>query len=463
MVAAPTMTNLHSVPAPTNGVLRSSALGSHAPSAPLMPISMNGNGEVLAPPDRPPPPRPPRPRRVSLPSVFLSTQDGEAIHQALTGLGLQDLRDDSVETRNIGFAVTSGSNPHRRSRSVGGYRDSMKEHRMSPVQWRQWRRRSDEIRYWRASIDQLQDQVLLDVPQAKSKSTSCTGGTNERHLDPTDDNFDFDLELEEPRPDAHGVISHEYSQVEERMITLELTMMRLELALSKLQAGSFSPVARRSNHYEPGLISEANHSGTQSESTIPPIRAETNQGIETPAPQQSPFSAEATIGSQQRPHSVATTLKAAGNQQSSPAKTSLNRGSRRSSITELTIDHYTTLLSLIRRERSARMHLENQVLQLTEQVRAMQSQGGSVFLHRRNRSSSNLDKQYPLADSGRPHFPSDEPIGKYEADSQPRSINNSLEGGYDTDDASFHETYVTPIEREELEGKRHGLEEGIAF
>ncbi|KAI9714478.1 MAG: hypothetical protein M1820_000439 [Bogoriella megaspora] len=52
-----------------------------------------------------------------------------------------------VEERDIGLAVTSGSNPKRRSRSAGALRD-MNKLRADDA----GRRRSDEIRYWRASV-----------------------------------------------------------------------------------------------------------------------------------------------------------------------------------------------------------------------------------------------------------------------------------------------------------------------
>ncbi|KAL9095576.1 MAG: hypothetical protein Q9165_002008 [Trypethelium subeluteriae] len=53
-----------------------------------------------------------------------------------------------VEERDIGLAVTSGSNPKRRSRSAGALRDASRVQVESSG-----RRRSEEIRYWRASTD----------------------------------------------------------------------------------------------------------------------------------------------------------------------------------------------------------------------------------------------------------------------------------------------------------------------
>ena len=54
-----------------------------------------------------------------------------------------------VEEREIGLAVTSGSNPKRRSRSAGALRDIHKLQAESSN-----RRRSEEIRYWRASTEE---------------------------------------------------------------------------------------------------------------------------------------------------------------------------------------------------------------------------------------------------------------------------------------------------------------------
>ena len=457
------MTKLRAVSAPTNEVLRSSALGSHAPFTPPTPRSVKKSGEISILPQRAPPERPPRPRRVSLPSLTLSTQDREAIQQALTGLGLQDRRDGSNETRNIGFAITSGSHPNRRSRSVGGYRDSTKEHRMSPIQWRQWRRRSDEIRYWRASVDQFQGVALPASPRLDMKSMSDAEDINQSHPEAHNNDFNFDLQLEESRRDNHGALSHEYSRIEERMITMELTMMRLELALSKLQAGSFSPVDHNTNNFDGGIPSIPSHSRTHSENTLPLRSSDPNQGESTPASQQNSWGADTAFQSRRRPSSIATTLKASRKHHFSPTKPVLDRGSRRSSITELTIEHYTALISLIRRERSARMCLEEQVSELSGQMRAMQAQIGGSALQSRQRSSSDFDIQYPPAESGAGHLRPNQGTGRFWTGGQPGNVGDSHGGGSDTDDASFHETYVTPIEREEIEGTTHGLQEGVAF
>ena len=382
--------------------------------------------------------------------MILSTQDSKVIQQALNGLGLQDLHDEPQEICNIGFAVTSGSNPHRRSRSVGGYRDSMKEHRMSPIQWRQWRRRSDEIRYWRASVDQLQGPAVPPSPELGSKIPSDTM-ENERHLEAHNDDFDFDLDPEQPRRNHQSALSHEYSHIEERLITMELTMMRLELAISKVQAGSFSSVDRDTDRFEARTNAVMNHSRTESGSTDPGVPRTARPDKGTPASQQTAFGADSASHSRQRPTSIATTLKAFGPDLSAPSKVMSDHRSRQSSMTGLTIEHYTALTTLLRRERSARKRLEDQVSELSLQVQALYAQGRTSNPHP------------PRSSNEAYHVRSESRAEKFRFGGQARTGSEDYGGASDTDDASFHETYVTPIEREYSEGRAYGHEEGVAF
>lgn len=227
-------------------MLRTSALGSHSPFVLNIPKDFHASNSGVPPqPERPPPGRPARPRRASLPSVILSSQEAEDINKALAGLGLQEGGDQIIDGRDIGFAVTSGSNPKRRSRSVGDYRSAAKEHRMSPIQWRQWRRRSDEIRYWRENTSDnepmiesqpdiaVQEQRFDPVDPATHTAPEANDETR-RPFEAHNQDFNFGL----PMDDLRG---HEHIDLEERMITLELKLMDFDFAISKLQAGSFSP------------------------------------------------------------------------------------------------------------------------------------------------------------------------------------------------------------------------------
>ncbi|KAL8820487.1 MAG: hypothetical protein Q9191_007506 [Dirinaria sp. TL-2023a] len=458
---------------PSANILRTSALGSHSPFVLSIPkdsrISNNG---VPKQPERPPPERPARPRRASLPSVILSSQEAEDINNALTGLGLHDGGDQVFDGRDIGFAITSGSNPKRRSRSVGDYRSTAKEHRMSPIQWRQWRRRSDEIKYWRESatgdepassgrsgfIETEHEPTSADPA---TKAASEPGGEGDRPFEAHSHEFNFGL----PISDIQG---NEHIGLEERMITLELKLMDFDYAISKLQAGSFPPLNRH------GRV-EAFPTGsahTRSVSDQPQIQSskaggpfvETSpsltyyHGDENPGFQGDSSLATGpdltTIQPRPRPASIATTLKAsgAGHYSSSGVRSSIDRSSR-SSITQLTIEHYTTLITLIRREQSARMRLEDQVTQLQRQVEALEASSSSP---RSRREQQALGRHFSPDDICRPYG-----FGFDVRQRRGRSSNYS--GDTDTDDDNFHEVYVTPVERGEFERDDFDGEEGVAF
>lgn len=451
--------------APSADLLRSSALGSHAPFVVNIPKDFRiSNSGVPPQPERPPPERPARPRRASLPSVILSSQEAEDINNALTGLGLHNVCDQVVDGRDIGFAITSGSNPKRRSRSAGDYRSTAKEHRMSPIQWRQWRRRSDEIKYWResnpgdepavngrSSFAETEDERISADPATKAASEP--GDEGDRPFGAHNHEFNFGL----PIADIQG---NEHIDLEERMITLELKLMDFDYAISKLQAGSL-PLPNRHERVE-AVPMVPTH--TRSVSDQPRIQSfksgghfvETSpslayyHGDETPGFQGNSFLAAGsdltTIQPRPRPVSIATTLKASG------ARGSIDRSSR-SSITQLTIEHYTTLITLIRREQSARMRLEDQVTQLQRQVEALEASSSSP---RSRREQQNLGRHFSPDDVWRPY-------GLGFDGRQRRGRSSNYSGDTDTDEDNFHEVYVTPVERGEFERDDFDGEEGVAF
>ena len=431
-------------------------------------------------PERPPPERPTRPRRASLPSVILSAQEAEDINNALTGLGFQDTGSQIVDGHNIGFAVTSGSNPKRRSRSVGAHRSSAKEHRMSPIQWRQWRRRSDEIRYWRESTTSdgspaigftgfVSPEPLLEVsaePNAKSsfEVTDQEGRPFEAH------NQDFNFGLPADDIQSNDNIG-EHIGLEERMITLELKLMDFEFAFSKLQAGSIS-LTDCFPHSEPVPANSGHSRSVSDQPRMHPSKAAGNTFIDqypslayyqnggTPTPHQGPFNAghdPTDIQPNPRPISIATTLKASGAPNQNNAPITRDR-SARSSMTELTIEHYTTLITLIRREQSARIRLEDQVVELQQQIEALQAKRSpmSPDSQQRREQQQNLGRHFSPDDIRRPYR-----LGAESRQQRGRSSNYSE--GTDTDDDAFHEVYVTPVERGEFERESFDGEEGVAF
>ena len=458
-----------SASAPSHQVSRSSALGSHAPfSLQVPPETVNAelaNADLQVPPrpERPPPARPSRPRRASLPSVILNAQERDAVEVELTGLGLQDVRDNAGDAANIGFAVTSGSNPKRRSRSAGTLYDTAKEHRMSPIQWRQWKRRSDEIRYWRESTDgsspvlgnpNFVESELLQISPALSQGNEVAKENRETTDEPDDEtenhrNFNFGLP-------AGAMDQQEQIGIEERMVTFEIKLMDFEYAISKLQAGLASPAFQGLHSFQPKddlrLSQDSDHRHLPVFSPYQPNRPGDDSypasNRSTPALQpyqrpvqsiNSPTTPTLPQHPNDRPASVATTLKAGARDRTS-----------RASATGLTIEHYTSLVALIQREHSARLRLEDQVSLLQRQVdlltTAQSAHGLREFRDARRHSPDTV------ASASR---------GRYRR----RSSTYSQPGTEtDTDDASFHEVYVTPVERGEFERETLGVEEeGVAF
>ena len=145
------------------GISRESALGSHSPYAvPKLQDAGNFLEATFVEPT-------PRLRRASLPSVVLDGAERDALR---TAIGQNQYEGDVTleDEKYFGLAVTSGSNPKRRSKSADALYDAARAHRMSPIQWRQWRRRSDEIQYWRDSIGAEQALVQSDqAPEAIQK------------------------------------------------------------------------------------------------------------------------------------------------------------------------------------------------------------------------------------------------------------------------------------------------------
>lgn len=222
----------------TTGLSRSSALGSHSPFATNihpaneLPRTHEFQSQSIQEPST-------ELRRATLPSIDFSPDEARSIGLTLAAHGHRPLSQDSMDGRrsgNIGFAVTSGSNPKRRSRSAGALRDAARAHRMSPIQWR---RRSEEIKYWRESLGEqplaLPIQIPLDTedpPEEPIVQQEGVPAAGEQDFSAEDNNrrtFDFG-------PLASSMQKQEAATLEERLSTLEVKLMDLEYAISKLQA-----------------------------------------------------------------------------------------------------------------------------------------------------------------------------------------------------------------------------------
>ena len=382
-----------------------------------------------------------------------------------------------VELQNIGFAVTNGSNPKRRSRSVGAYPSV--DHRMSPIQWHHIRRRSDEIRYWRESTHlssfgglksigspEATSPVLAKADLEGTEDEAANGPTEDVDLGQHNEHFNFGI----PADTSH-MQNQDRMGLEERLITLEIKLMDFEYALSKLQTGSSS--SQRNSNVAEGKHMRLVDSYSSLSCQQTPIEA-------SPTIQQGPIphsishkpSVENLMNPKPRPTSVATTIKQ-GYQ--SGIYTSQDRPPTdraiRASLTNLTIEHYTTLISLIRHEQSARQRLEEQLVQLQAQVDRQATQQSNLIS---NPPSSQLS--HTFSQSSRRHGMVDADnrrLGPYIQQQRPRSSSYSTVETTD-DESDYHDVYVTPditpiehpVERGEYERgafDRMPVGEGVAF
>lgn len=370
-----------------------------------------------------------------------------------------------MHTANTEFVIP---NSKRRSRSAGASHDTAREHRMSPIQWRQFRRRSAEIRYWRESTDAgspvlgnttfmgsellqlspVHSHVLGNLEESARAGDRLQAGTVRNH-----ENFNFGVPIGELEPQDQVTI-------EERMVTLEIKLMDFEYAISKLQAGLVSSSSQPSHQFypneEPRTVRQSNpqilpvssryHAKRPSDESYSPISSHSTQVSSFQRPFQSlPQSSYQQHHNENRPASASTTIKAGARDRST-----------RSSFTALTIDHYTTLITLIRHEQSARLRLEDQVLSLERQIQRLQS---SPWQQRENSLGVRGGPRHGLSSPLNNTVGDHSPRGRYRRPSHPYS-----EGEVDTDEQSFHDVYVTPVERGEFERARIATgEEGVAF
>ena len=345
---------------------------------------------------------------------------------------------DTTDDENIGFAITSGSNPRRRSRSADAYYDASKGHRMSPIQWRQWRRRSDEIKYWRDSVGEgpaqtskfYDDEDVAPKEETFGETGVTADGIVSEEGNTTRDTFDFGVL-------ASSVQEQEKISMEERVVMLEVKLMSLEYAISKIQAQPPSPAGSASQYLRSGLETRKTSVDSDPSGTSSPSKSHEQSHMSLfDYKSKQPMADSSSKSDQQRklrPTSIAPTIRQ--RRAALPIMSEQERKARnRTSITSLTIDHYTTLIGLIRREQAARIRLEHQVSELQQQLMSFQypspPHSRSQVLRRRGNPYFQTSNEAIDLHSGRSAFDHDDT---------------------DTDDGE-QEVYETPTERREFEG-----------
>ena len=371
------------------------------------------------------------------------------------------MQDDEEEY--MGFAVTSGSNPKRRSKSADNLYELSKAHRMSPIQWRRWRRRSEEIKYLRESTIDLgltSAQTIEPSQETTEQERGHKNGEEEQLPKPSsrgsEDNrhtFDFGLL-------ATTMQSQEHVGIEERVVTVEVKLMDLEYAISKLQARTPSPVERHiqkdfpdsqphvkiADYVQAQVQHQAGQRPSSADSSIYALDLDdsTMAGSHSTQPTSQSSLGHASYESKIRPISTATTVRPQTAVRTlSPIRNETPTSSTRGSLTSLTIEHYTTLISLLRREQSARMRLEDQVTELQQQMMELTSAIKSDYRR------------------GWQAYPDPQKSNEFITFRANRTDNDADDT--DTDDG-FQDVYETPVEHREFERPTFGgILEGEAF
>jgi len=396
-------------------------------------------------------PRYGRPRGTSLPSLNINPRDS-TLPQAAEGPDeeLSPREIQTIEDGPIGFAITSGSHPKRRSRSADAYYDASRGHRMSPIQWRQWRRRSDEIRFWRDSIaespllaSKLEDR---DTPAVEEVQEDAANAADEAPDDTNKDTratFNFGVL-------ATSMHEQEAVGIEQRLVTLEVKLMDLEYAISKIQAQPPSPAGPSPQHLQPDLQLRNPSAGSGQSGTSSPFKSAEQKYTSVAESEPIEPPSHSSNGSYRdrmaRPLSNAPTIRPPTAPSPVANEQDTKTSHKRNSITSLTIDHYTTLITLIRREQVARIRLEDQVSDLQRQL---------------------MNIQYPSPPQSRMRIPrwKGSPYHVTSSEVMPARSGRSVFEDDDTDTEDGDEDiYETPTERRELEDAVFGGPfEGEAF
>ncbi|POR32081.1 Uncharacterized protein TPAR_07729 [Tolypocladium paradoxum] len=285
------------------------------------------------------------------------------------------LADYSEDPNEIGRAITSDARGlRRRSRSLSAFPTA--ESAVPVVA----RRRSDEIRHWRESYD---PPVMSPVPSSSPEIEDLGAlGANEPEAvveeRPRTPVVPFTFEDVHSMKEVAGLKIIEAASLDSRICSLESRTSRLEqfvTQLSKSVTGSGSHIDPRSRASpsapasEPAATSQQYSYRTGNEGRGSPTRPSTRHsdaskmtfGDGSSGPETTPRATlQLAVPNSNRPTSV-TTIRGATNPPSIPKEM---EGT-------ITMDHYTTLMSLLETERSARGALECQVRKLGHQISLM--------------------------------------------------------------------------------------------
>lgn len=316
-------------------------------------------------------------RRATLPSLIL-TEDNDTKGSIYSDLSPTSTRPVSVviesheDREHQEDHEDSKSQPsfraHRRSRSADALRDLVRHHRMSPIQWR---RRSDEIKFWRTSVlemDEGEDDGEVqpgDSGQIKPRTDSLpecqkTKSANDDSLPLQDASTSAPFQFE----NLIASMADPDATVEQRLTTIEVKLMDLEFAISKIQGTDNNVFSKPpASSLEPRNASPSPNSASRSPNDASSIVSEATTQ-----------SSASFGGGEDRPISTATLRPSMIYSQQPPPWQNNSWSSM--NLHSISIEQYSALVTLIRREQTARKALESQVTQLQEEMQQFRRSSG---------------------------------------------------------------------------------------
>ncbi|KAL4981050.1 hypothetical protein BDW66DRAFT_2503 [Aspergillus desertorum] len=330
----------------------------------------------------------PRQRRATLPSLIFSDDESRqaleaVVHPERTPSNIKLSSHASSDPEEI--RRRRMRNVNRRSRSAGALRVLAQEHhRMSPIQWK--RRRSIESEFLASTACGISSDS--DSSRPPTRSTIATASTSK----PSADVSAFEEEEPEnelmPPPSLptnvgeliSSMQNDDNASLEQRMTTLEVKLIDLEFAIARMQSGrTDTPAAdapkRRGS--EPARHKRQKSSAKSSAKSFP----------HSPPSSLDDSSTREQISTNDRPLSMSTIRPSPSDIYRARALQAPSMISLHSDSGTISIQQYSALVMLLRREQTARRNLEQQVSGLREDIER---------LARMARDSIGVGTMYPI-------------------------------------------------------------------
>ncbi|PGH27608.1 hypothetical protein AJ80_00621 [Polytolypa hystricis UAMH7299] len=307
-------------------------------------------------------------RRATLPSIILPPEEAGELAAKITQSPTRpsSIRSSSEPRESFGELPRRSSRQYkRRSRSASALREAAITHRMSPIQWR---RRSDEIKFWRTSVLKSNGSPSISTrPETATTVDSVVHGLEESQVDPAVRNSNNTVGPElSPRPFHFSTLMGTMgdggeTSLAQRVATLEVKLMDLEFAIAKLQGQGISPI--RPTPFERASRQPSPHTKDHEPSNSSGRDPSTFIGSADSSTDSNP--SQASHAGDHRT-SVTTIRPRASSQQLSSLQPSSV-----SDFTGISVDQYSALTTLVRREQTARKQLEEQLLELQRDIAQM--------------------------------------------------------------------------------------------